>query len=139
MFEMKIILGKTDQVKKSSSCRETKWVTENIIDPKVLHKAVKRPHYAHLTAEDMFSEMSGAKYFTKLDAINGYWQIKLDEESSKLLTFNSPFGRHQLCRISYGIHSASDVCQHKIAKIIDGIVGAANSQDDIIIWGSTQQ
>ena len=31
--------------------------------------------------------------FTKLDASNAYWQIELDEESSKLLTFNSPFCR----------------------------------------------
>ena len=39
----------------------------------------------------------------------------------------------------YGIHSASDVCQQKIAQIIDGIDGASNSQDGIIIWGSIQQ
>ena len=39
----------------------------------------------------------------------------------------------------YGVHSASDVCQQKIAQIIDGIDGVANSRDDIIIWGSTQQ
>ena len=64
---------------------------------------------------------------------------KLDEESSKLLTFDSPFGRYQFLRMPYGIHSASDVCQQKIAHIIDGIDGASNSQDDIIIWGSTQQ
>ena len=37
------------------------------------------------------------------------------------------------------IHSASDVCQQKIAQIIDRTDGASNSQDDIIIWGSTQQ
>ena len=39
----------------------------------------------------------------------------------------------------YGIHSASDVCQQKIAQMTDGVDGASNSQDDIIIWGSTQQ
>ena len=83
--------------------------------------------------------MSGTKYFTKLDACNAYWQIEFDEGSSKLLTFNSPFGRYQFLRMPYGIHSASDVCQQKIAHIIDGIDGASNSQDDIIIWGSTQQ
>ena len=39
--------------------------------------------------------MSGVKYFSKRDASNAYWQIELDEESSKLLTFNSLFGRYQ--------------------------------------------
>ena len=109
------------------------------IDPKELNKAIKRPHYADPTAEDILSRMSGTNYFTKFDASNAYWQIELDEESSKLLTFNSPFGRYQFLRMPYGIHSASDVCQQKIAQIIDGIDGAANSLDDRIIWGSTQQ
>ena len=59
--------------------------------------------------------------------------------SSKLLIFNSPLGRYQFLRMWYRRHSASDVCQPKIAQIIDGTDGAANSQDDIIIWGSTQQ
>ena len=59
------------------------------IDPKELNKAIKRPHYADPTGEDILSRMSGAKYFTKLDASNAYWQIELHEESSKLLTFNS--------------------------------------------------
>jgi len=36
--------------------------------------------------------MSGAKYFTKLDASNGYWQIKVDKDSSKLLTFATFMG-----------------------------------------------
>ena len=44
-------------------------------DPKELNKAIKRPCYAHPTAEDILSQMSGAKYFTKLDASNAYWQI----------------------------------------------------------------
>ena len=109
------------------------------IDPKELNKAIKRHHYAHPTAEDILSQMSGAKYFTKRDASNAYWQIELDEESSKLLTFNSPFGRYQFLRMSFGIHSASGICQHKIVQIIDGTDGAADSQDDLIIWGSTQQ
>ena len=34
----------------------------------------------------------------------------------------------------YGIHSASEMCQQRIAQIIENIEGAKNSQDDIIIW-----
>ena len=84
--------------------------------------------------------MSGAKYFTKFDASNAYWQIELDEESyHQIINFQLTFGRYQILKIPYGIHSASDVCQQKIAQIIDGIDGAANSQNDKIIWGSTKQ
>ena len=37
----------------------------------------------------------------------------------------------------YGIHSASDVYQNRIFQMLENIEGAANSQDDIIIWGET--
>ena len=35
-----------------------------------------------------------AKYFTVFDALKGYHQCPLDEESQKLTTFITPFGRH---------------------------------------------
>lgn len=82
--------------------------------------------------------MAGEKYFTKLDASNAFWQIPLDEESSKLLTFNAPCGRYRFLQIPYGIHLASKICQVRISKIIADIEGCTNAQDDIIIWGLTK-
>ena len=70
---------------------------------------------------------------------SAYWQIPLDEESSKLLTFNTPFGRYRFLRMAFGIVSASDVCQEYVENMIEGIEYALNDQDDIIIWGSTHE
>ena len=61
---------------------------------------MKRPHYAHPTAQDIFCLMSGAKCFTKFDASNPYWQTELDEESSKLLTW-APAPYHFLQQIFF--------------------------------------
>ena len=47
-------------------------------------------------AGEILAQMTDAKFFTKLDASNAFWQVKLDEESSKLLTFNTPFGRYNI-------------------------------------------
>ena len=105
------------------------------LDPQELNKAIKRHHFKLPTPEELFSEMSGAKYFTKLDASSGYWQIKVDHESSKLLTFATPFGRYRFKRLPFGILSASEIFQSSLAEIISGIEGVRNSQDDIIIWG----
>ena len=63
------------------------------LDPKDLTKAIKRHHFHFPTTEEILASMSNAHLFTKLDASNAYWQIEVDEESSKLLTFNTPFGR----------------------------------------------
>ena len=83
--------------------------------------------------------MSGATTFSKLDASNVYQQIKVDEESSDLLTFGTMFGRYKFKRMPYGIHSASEVFQLEISKIIFGLEGCANSQDDIIVWGNSKK
>ncbi len=84
----------------------TEWVSSLVVvskpngklriclDPRDLNKAIKREHYRMMTTEDVLSNMAGANFFTKLDASNAYWQIAVDEESSKILTFNSPFGRY---------------------------------------------
>ena len=87
----------------------------------------------------MFSQMHDAKYFTKLDASSGYWQVRVDEESSHLLTFNTPFGRYRYTRLPFGVHSASEVFQHKVAQVIDGQPGVINYQDDILIWSATEK
>ena len=107
------------------------------LDLRHLNRVIKRQHYKLPTAEELFSEMHHTKFFTKLDASSGYWLIKVDEESSKLLTFSTPFGRLRFKRLPYGIHSASEVFQKDFEEIIEGCEGARNSQDDIIIWGST--
>ena len=77
------------------------------LDPQDLNKAIKRPYYNLPTTEELLAQMSKAKYFTKLDASCAYWQIQLDYESSKLLTFNSPYDRFRFLRMAYGIKSAS--------------------------------
>ena len=62
------------------------------LDLKDLNKAIKREHYKLPTTEEIYAKMQNPKFFTKFDASNGYWQIKVDKESSRLLTFNTPYG-----------------------------------------------
>ena len=61
--------------------------------------------------------MHSAKSFTKLDASSGCRQIKVDEESSKLLTFSTPFGRLRFNRLLNEMHGAREVFQQDIEKI----------------------
>ena len=63
------------------------------LDPPDPNKAVKRPHYVTPTLEDILSKLHGAKWFSILDARSGYWNMKLDNQSADLTTFNTPFGR----------------------------------------------
>ena len=45
---------------------------------------------------------ANAKYFTVLDAMKGYHQCSLDQDSQLLTTFITPFGRFKYLCASYG-------------------------------------
>ena len=45
------------------------------------------------TIDEVASCLQGAKIFSILDAASGFWQLELDDESSRLCTFNTPIGR----------------------------------------------
>uniref|UniRef100_A0A8C6LCJ1 ribonuclease H n=1 Tax=Nothobranchius furzeri TaxID=105023 RepID=A0A8C6LCJ1_NOTFU len=107
------------------------------MDPKDLNDNIKREHYLLPTREEIVSEMSGATLFSKLDASHGFWQIKLEDESSKLCTFNTPFGRYQFLRMPFGITSAPEVFHRTMEYILEGLDGVRVYVDDIIIWGAT--
>ena len=47
------------------------------LDPSDLNQAIKRHHLQLPTTVEILSQLSGACYFTKLDASNGYWQVRL--------------------------------------------------------------
>ncbi|KAK7939091.1 hypothetical protein WMY93_002417 [Mugilogobius chulae] len=108
------------------------------IDPRDLNKWIKREHFKLPTKSDITSAMAGARYFSKLDASSGFYQIKLDEESAKLCTFNTPFGRHCFLRMPFGIASAPEVFHRTVQQIFDGMEGVGVFLDDVVIWGTTQ-
>ena len=69
------------------------------LDPKDLNKAIQREHYPLPTIEDVATQFYGAKLFTILDVRNGFWHVVLDESSSFLTTFHTPFGRYRWKRM----------------------------------------
>ena len=83
----------------------------------------------------MLPKLNGAKFFTILDARSGYWNIKLDEESSYHTTFNTPYGRHRFLRLPFGLNCAQDVFQKKVDETFSDIPGVTGISDDIIVVG----
>jgi len=73
-----------------------------------------RLHHPNRTIEELVANIPDAKYFSKLDANSGYWQIELSDNSSHLTTFSTPFGRYKFKRMPSGISSGSDVFQQII-------------------------
>ena len=105
------------------------------LDPKDLNRAIKRPYRYMPTLDDVLPKLSGAKFFTILDARSGYWNVKLDRASSLLTTFNTPFGRYCYNRLPFGLSSAQDVFQERVDNIFGDVPGCTGIADDLIIAG----
>ena len=109
------------------------------VDLTRLNESVKREIYAMPSVEETLSKIATGKVFSKLDANSGFHQIKLDEESSDLTTFITPFGRYKYNRLPYGISSAPEYFQKRMDTILEGLDGVVCHMDDILIYGIDRQ
>ena len=98
-----------------------------------VNKCVIDETYPLPTPEDLFSTLSGGAVFTKLDLSSAYQQLKLSEESKKLLTINTHKGLYQYQRLPFGVSTAPSIFQAVMDQILKGIDGVVCYLDDILI------
>ena len=103
------------------------------LDPKPLNKAIKRERYEIPTPSNVQSRLSGMNIFTVIDMKDGYWHVKLSEESSYLCTFHTPWGRKRFLRMPSGINSVSEVMQKRNEEAFADIQGVNVIADDLFI------
>ena len=107
------------------------------IDPRGPNKALRREHYQLPTQQEITSRLTDAKFFSKVDANSGFWQMALDEESSYLTTFNTPFGRYRVTVIPFGVVFAQKVFHKTVHEKFHDLPGCETDIDDILLWGRT--
>ena len=100
-----------------------------------LNSFVQRPVHPFACVSEILQTIpASAKYFAKMDAVNGYFQIALDEESSMKTTFLLPSGRYRYLRIPQGLNASSDEWCRRSDAIIDGLPWAKKIVDDVLVW-----
>ena len=98
------------------------------LDPCNLNKAICQDHHKRPTVEEVTHEFVHSCYFTELDACHGYWSIVLNQESSLLTAFNSPFGRYHFLQLPLGLVCSQDIFQKKMDQILEECQDASESQ-----------
>jgi len=129
----------------------TEWCSAMVVVPKAngairicvdltkLNESVLRPYHPIPKIETSLSSISGARFFSKLDANSGFWQIPLDSHSQDLTTFLTPFGRFKFLKLPFGITSAPEHFQKCMVNILGNQSNVAIHMDDILIWGKTKK
>lgn len=115
----------------------TEWISNSNLVPKLdpaeLNKAIRRPRYAMPTLEDHLPMLAKAKWFTICDAKDGFFQLKLQEDSTDLTTFWTPLGRYKYLRMPQGISSAPEQYQQRQLQAYDNLKGCLVVADDTLI------
>ena len=107
------------------------------LDPKPLNKALRRNHYPLPTLDDVLPNLSQSNVFSVADAKDGFWQVELDEESSYLTTFGTPFGRYRYVRMPFGISPAPEEFLRRFQQALqcETLAGVEIIADDLLVHG----
>ena len=105
------------------------------VDLMGLNKAVRREVYPMPVADESISLLNASKIFSKLDANSGFWQIHLDEESRKLITFLIPFNRFCFNRLPFAISCAPEIVARAMSRLLEGVENVLCHMDNILING----
>ena len=109
------------------------------LDARPPNTAIKRQNYPIPPIESILDELSGARYFSKIDLKNAYCQIELDKESSNLTTFITERGLLRHKRLIYGLNCASEDFRKPIERAFSGLDGVKNISDDTITFSKTKE
>ena len=108
------------------------------VDLRKLNLCLKRETYPLPTFEEISAKFYGAKWFSKLDAASGFYQIPIEQNSSDLTAFITPYGRYKFLRLPMGINIAPEIYQRKMDELLAGMKGVMCYMDDVLIVGQTE-
>ncbi len=108
------------------------------IDPRYLNKFLVRPIHPFPDVDQIFSRVRGHRFFAKIDLTSGFWNLRMDPESTDLCTFATPWGRYKWLRLPFGVSPAPEVFHRIIAELIQDLPGVVHYIDDILIMATTR-
>lgn len=116
--------------------RETPKKFRVCIDPsQTVNRAIQRPVFQMPTLSEQLHKLHNAKCFSLLDVREGFLHVPLDEESSYMTTMHTTYGRYRWLRLPFGINSAPEEFQSRLAAALEDLDGIANIADDVLVYG----
>ena len=89
--------------------------------------------------KDILCNLSGSRYFSKLDLKKGYFHILLEKESQDLTTTITPLGLRRYLRLPMGPTDSASAFQRRVQQTLAGLQGVEAYIDDIIVHGKRRK
>lgn len=107
------------------------------LNPQHLNSQLVRSHCMLPTTEEIFSRIAGSCCFSTLDAKQGFHQVPLDDKSSKLVGFLTPYGKYRYLRLPMGLSVAAELFHQLMVDALTDIPGVEVFIDDVLIHGKS--
>ena len=103
-----------------------------ITDLREVNKRIIRKPYPIPKIGDILQKLEGFQWATALDLNMGYYTIRVEETSQKILTLILPWGKYQYLRLPMGLANSPDIFQEKMSSLMADLEFARTYLDDLL-------
>ncbi|KAF5823288.1 putative nucleotidyltransferase, Ribonuclease H [Helianthus annuus] len=110
------------------------------IDYRELNKLTVKNRYPLPRIDDLFDQLQGANWFSKIDLRSGYHQLRVKEEDVPKTAFRTRYGHYEFLVLSFGLTNApaafmdlvNRVCKPMLDKSVIVFI------DDILVYSKSE-
>jgi transposase InsO family protein len=112
-----------------------------VIDYRALNSITVPNKYPLPNIDQLFEQLSGAKYFSKIDLTSGYHQIGVSPDDRHKTAFITRYGLYEFTVLPFGLTAAPSTFQRAMNTLLREFLdkGIIVYLDDILIYTKTQE
>ena len=112
--------------------------TRFCVDYRCLNVRTKKDAFPLPRIDDSLNSLSGQSWFSTLDLVSGYWQVKLSENAKPKIAFATHSGLFQFAVMPFGLCNTPATFEQLMSQVMRGLhwKRCLVYIDDILMFGS---